>query len=175
MPVVSSNGAVGSLGDASPQLWRTTKAPIAAIRAVYFKVEAPLDRPLADVPTKDLWAGQAWSLAQRGRTQGEIATELGITQPSVSKILARVEQRVLGELAASVQDRKLRHAVRLEYLCREAVDAWESSKRTSAVDGSAVAERRATGDRGSWQRREPCSPTYAVCGAWTRRLSSRRQ
>lgn len=90
---------------------------------------------------------QAWSLTQRGRTQGEIATELGITQPSVSKILARLEQRVLGELAGSVQELELRQAARLEYLYREAVDAWESSKPLSAVDGSAAAERRAPGDR----------------------------
>lgn len=65
----------------------------------------------------------------------------------MSKVSARVEQRVLGELARSVQELKLRQAARLEYLYREAADAWESSEPTSAVDGSAAAERRGPGDR----------------------------
>lgn len=118
---------------------------------------------------------QAWSLTQRGRTQGEIATELGITQPSVSKILARLEQRVLGELAGSVQELELRQAARLEYLYREAVDAWESSKPISAVDGSAAAERRAPGDRRFLAEARTVLADLRRLWDWMRRLRSRRR
>jgi hypothetical protein len=65
----------------------------------------------------------------------------------VSKILARVDQRVLLELAGSVQELKVQQAARLEYLYREAVDEWEPSKRTSVADHSAAAEPRRHGDR----------------------------
>jgi hypothetical protein len=81
---------------------------------------------------------------------------------------------VLGELAGSVQELKLKQATRLEYLYREAVDAWESSKPTRQWTAPQSLNHGRRVIDGSWRRREPCSPTYAVCGDWTRRLRSRR-
>lgn len=87
---------------------------------------------------------RAWSLTLRGRTQDEVARELGISQPTVSKILARVEARVSADLASDAQNHRLRQSARLEYLYREAVDAWEFSKPTASVPRhtAAVGDRR---------------------------------
>jgi hypothetical protein len=61
-------------------------------------------------------------------TQHAIALELGITQPAVSKILKRAEERTLRELSATVERQKARQTLRLERLFAEAMQAWQASK-----------------------------------------------
>ena len=59
----------------------------------------------------------------QGASQREIATAEGITQGAVSKILRRMESRVLEELVAVVAQQKARQTLRLDYLYRESCTA----------------------------------------------------
>ena len=67
-------------------------------------------------------------LATLGGSQHQIAADLGISQAAVSRILTRVETRILRELAETVERQKARHTVRLEHLFAEAIRAWDQSK-----------------------------------------------
>ncbi len=64
----------------------------------------------------------------QGHSQREIAAEEGLTQGAVSKILSRLEQRALEELVDRVERQKARQTLRLDYLYRESLRAWEASK-----------------------------------------------
>jgi predicted transcriptional regulator len=70
-------------------------------------------------------------LMVRGWSQQQIAADLGVSQAAVSKILRRVEGRMLLELTATVERQKARQTVRLEHLFAEAMRAWEESKADS--------------------------------------------
>ena len=63
-----------------------------------------------------------------GVSQRSIAAEEGITQSAVSKILGRVEARLLDELRAQVEQQKVRQTLGLDHLYRESLRAWEASK-----------------------------------------------
>ena len=67
-------------------------------------------------------------LAVLGWSQHQIAADLGISQAAVSKMLRRIEGRILRELAETVERQKARHTLRLEHLFAEAMRAWEGSK-----------------------------------------------
>lgn len=86
-----------------------------------------------------------------GWTQPQIARDLGISQAAVSKLLKRIETRLLRELAETVQRQKARQTLRLEHLFAEAMRAWNESKedttrrrqrqtRAGAGAGATVAE-----------------------------------
>jgi transposase len=81
--------------------------------------------PRARIRTREL---RAMELAVLGWSQPQIATDLGITQAAVSKLLKRVETRLLRELAQTVQRQKARQTLRLEHLFAEAMRAWTASK-----------------------------------------------
>ena len=87
---------------------------------------------------------RALELSTQGWTQPQIAMELHITQPAVSKILRRVEERALREQMAVVGRQKARHTLRLEHLYAEAIRAWERSK----VDTTRRRQRRTQGTNG---------------------------
>src|SRR5205823_4360578 len=70
----------------------------------------------------------AWTSRKQGRTQGQIAEELGISQPAVSKILRRVDRRTLKRLERDVKLVKVKQAERLDELYQEAMWAWNDSK-----------------------------------------------
>jgi hypothetical protein len=70
-------------------------------------------------------------LATLGWSQHQIAADLGISQAAVSKILKRVELRILRELMDTVERQKARQSIRLEHLFAEAMRAWEDSKADS--------------------------------------------
>ena len=63
-----------------------------------------------------------------GLSQREIAAEEGISQSAVSKILQRLEARVLEELVGRVEQQKARQSLRLDYLYGESLRSWEASK-----------------------------------------------
>jgi predicted transcriptional regulator len=81
--------------------------------------------PRARIRTREL---RAIELSTIGRSQHEIAAELGVSQAAVSKMLKRVEIRVLREIAETVERQKARHTLRLEHLFSEAMHAWGESK-----------------------------------------------
>ena len=64
----------------------------------------------------------------QGWSQRRIAAEEGISQAAVSKILIRAEGRMLRDLTAVVAQQKARQTLRLEYLYRESLQAWDESK-----------------------------------------------
>lgn len=84
--------------------------------------------PRTRVRTREL---RAMELAVLGWSQYQIAADLGISQAAVSKILKRIETRILQELAETVERQKARHTLRLEHLFAEAMRAWEQSKADS--------------------------------------------
>jgi DNA-binding CsgD family transcriptional regulator len=72
---------------------------------------------------------QAMEHMLEGRTQHQIAASLGISQPAVSKILRRVEDRMLADVPIKVERQRARHTVRLEFIYGEAIHAWQASKQ----------------------------------------------
>lgn len=82
--------------------------------------------PRARVRLREL---QVMELTLEGRTQHEIARELGISQPAVCKILQRIEDRLLADVAWKVERHRARQTLRLEFIYGEAVRAWKASKQ----------------------------------------------
>ena len=74
---------------------------------------------------------RAMELAVLGWSQHQIAADLGISQAAVSKLLKRIESRILQELVETVERQKARHTLRLEHLFAEAMRAWGQSKTDS--------------------------------------------
>ena len=76
-----------------------------------------------------------------GRTQGQMAAALGISQSAVSQIVRRIEERLLVDVAWKVERQRARHSLRLEFLYAEAIRAWRGSqqdtlrKRQRQTDG----------------------------------------
>jgi hypothetical protein len=77
-------------------------------------------------------------------SQHQIAADLGISQAAVSKLLKRIETRVLRELAETVERQKARQTLRLEHQYAEAMRAWEESK----VDTTRKRQRKTHGGSG---------------------------
>lgn len=63
-----------------------------------------------------------------GRTQHQIAANLGISQPAVSKIERRIEERLLADAAYQAERQRARQTLQLRYIYGEALDAWHASK-----------------------------------------------
>lgn len=71
---------------------------------------------------------RAVELAVLGFTQHEIAEQLEISQPAVSKLLARADERALADLTDRSERQKVRQTQRLERVFAESMRAWERSK-----------------------------------------------
>lgn len=71
---------------------------------------------------------EAWQKVAEGRTQAEIAADLGVSQQAVSKLLKKAEQAILADVSDTVLAQKVKQTVRLEGLYREAMAAWRASK-----------------------------------------------
>ena len=97
--------------------------------------------PRTRIRTREL---RAMELTVLGWNQQQIASDLGISQPAVSKLLRRVEERVLTELRTLVERQKVRHTMRLEHLFAEAMRAWADSK----ADTTKRKQRRTQGQSG---------------------------
>jgi predicted transcriptional regulator len=93
------------------------------------------------VRTREL---RATELANLGWSQHQIAEDLGISQAAVSKIIQRVELRVLRELADTVERQKAQQSLRIAHLYAEAMKAWEQSKS----DTTRRRQRKTDGGRG---------------------------
>lgn len=76
-----------------------------------------------------------------GRSQHQIALSLGITQPAVSKIVKRIEERLLADVSYQAERQRARQTLQLGYLYREGIDAWQASKQ----DAVRRRQRRADG------------------------------
>lgn len=64
-----------------------------------------------------------------GRTQHQIAESLEISQPAVSKIVRRMEERLLADVELKVERQRARHMLRLEHIYAEAMRAWRGSQQ----------------------------------------------
>lgn len=90
-------------------------------------------------------AQRAWDLEAMGRTQREIAQELGVTQPAVSKILRRVADQLAVERRTDEEQQRVRVSHRFEFLYREAVRGYERSQH----DRTTRRQRQVTADDGT--------------------------
>lgn len=87
---------------------------------------------------------QAMQRHLEGDTQSEIARTLGVSQPAVSKILKRLEERLLVDVAWRVDRQRARQSLRLEFIYGEAIKAW----RASQADGLRRRQRKTDGPAG---------------------------
>src|SRR6516165_8550831 len=71
---------------------------------------------------------RAWKLSVAGRTQREIAAELGVSQPAVTKILARAAADLNADLRQHTQVHVMRQLSQLDELYEEQRAAWHRSK-----------------------------------------------
>lgn len=85
---------------------------------------------------------RCWELRLQFWTEPQIARELGISQPGVSKILKRVLRRHQMELGMSVQEHQIEQVHLLRAIARESWDAWIASKA-----GSKKVQRRTYEDQ----------------------------
>jgi hypothetical protein len=67
----------------------------------------------------------------QGRPQAEIAAALGISQPAVSKIVRRIEEQLLADVAWKIERQRARQSLRLEFLYGESIRAWLASQQES--------------------------------------------
>jgi transcriptional regulator with XRE-family HTH domain len=84
------------------------------------------------------WEEKIWSLRCRGWTQREIASQLGVNQSSVWKVLRKLSRRIAQQMEASILERKAEQVAQLEQIAMEAMQGWERSKEAA----HAVQERR---------------------------------
>ena len=68
-----------------------------------------------------------------GLPQTKIAEQFGITQPTVSKYVARAEQWLRHQYRDQISLFRTRGTARLEHIYSEAVQAWEASKSPEVV------------------------------------------
>ena len=66
-----------------------------------------------------------------GRTQHQIAATLGISQPAVSKMQRRIEERLLADRAHQIDRQRARQTLQLTYLYGQALNAWHASQQDS--------------------------------------------
>lgn len=72
---------------------------------------------------------QVFEYVLEGRTQHQIADALSISQPAVSKIVRRVEERLLADIAYKADRQRARQTFRLEHVYSQAMGAWQNSKQ----------------------------------------------
>src|SRR5262249_9527741 len=72
-----------------------------------------------------------WELRVKGWTQWRIATELGLSQPAICKILERVCRQAVAELKDQVQQAKFEQLQLLDHIVDQAMQSWELSKTPS--------------------------------------------
>ena len=86
--------------------------------------------PRMRIQTREM---RALELSIHGSTQREIAEELGVSQPAVSKILSRLEERYAREVVANLDRHRAKQTLRLEHQYAESMRAWTESKQDSTV------------------------------------------
>lgn len=91
---------------------------------------------------------EAWRLRSRGMSQNRIARELGLSQGTVSRLLAAIERRMLREFAGEWERLKVTQNAQLEHIVEEAIEAWHRSKtpRKRAASKTAVGDGDGQGD-----------------------------
>ncbi len=72
---------------------------------------------------------RAREMVAEGKSQYVIAEALEITQPAVSQILKRVWTRRLKVIEKDLEQRKILHSDRLDYVYGQAIAAWIESKK----------------------------------------------
>jgi predicted transcriptional regulator len=97
--------------------------------------------PSSRIRTREL---RAIELSVLGWSQHQIAGDLGISQAAVSKLLKRVEERMLRELTETMERHKARQTQRLEHHYAEAMRAWDQSK----ADSTRKRQRKTQGGSG---------------------------
>jgi predicted transcriptional regulator len=99
--------------------------------------------PRARIRTREL---RALELANQGWSQHQIADDLGVSQAAVSKLLKRIELRILRELTDTVERQKARQSLRLEHLFAESMRAWTDSKTDATRRRQRKSQGGARGD-----------------------------
>jgi hypothetical protein len=64
-----------------------------------------------------------------GCTQQQIAETVGISQPAVSKMVRRIEDKLTADLSYKAERQRARQTLRLEHIYGQAMHAWQDSKQ----------------------------------------------
>lgn len=107
---------------------------------------------------------RAWTMAVEGYTHEEIAEELRVTRQGVGRMLGRVSRRKRDELTKLASVQVAQHHARLMAILREALAAWERSKRPR------IARRRRTVGAAKGQRLIEITRTETNAGPQARYL-----
>jgi len=86
--------------------------------------------PRMRIQTREM---RALELSVQGSTQRQISEELGVSQPAVSKMLSRLEERFAREVVATLDRHRAKQTMRLEHHYSESMRAWTESKQDSTV------------------------------------------
>lgn len=86
--------------------------------------------PRMRIQTREM---RALELSVQGQTQRQIAEELGVSQPAVSKILSRLEERYAREVVGTLDRHRAKQTLRLEHQYSESMRAWAESKQDSTI------------------------------------------
>lgn len=86
-----------------------------------------------------------------GRTQKEIAKEMGLSQPTVSRAIQRIEERWVKSSLVNFHEAKMLHLSQIRYVFDEAREAWEASKeeKTSTSKTTEGTPRKTKGGKSS--------------------------
>ncbi len=108
---------------------------------------------------------EAWKLRVQGWTQDRIAEHMGISQPAISKLLAKTEKRLHAEFAAQAEEIKARQTAQIEHLYDRLADQFEESCRDGGGNPAllaqalkALADVRAIWGLNAAERREVSGP-----------------
>lgn len=97
--------------------------------------------PVGRVRLREL---RATELHLEGQSQHQIAKALGVSQPAVSKMIRRIEDRTLADIAWRIDRQRARHSLRLEFIYGESIRAWRASQQ----DGLRKRQRRTQSGKG---------------------------
>jgi hypothetical protein len=100
---------------------------------------------------------RVWKLLEEGKTPTEIAHEVGIARQSVHRIIRRVEQKYLNQIADTVDRVKRKQARVLQIIVDEAMAGWA---RSANEGNRTVSVRRSSGQR----RAETCQTRTLTAG-----------
>ena len=88
---------------------------------------------------------RAMELHLEGQSQHQIAKALEVSQPAVCKMIRRIEDRTLADIAWRVDRQRARQSLRLEFIYAESIKAWRASQQ----DGLRKRQRRTESAGGS--------------------------
>lgn len=101
---------------------------------------------------------QVWAYRAEGMTHERIAELIGAERSTITKMLARLADRSLGELTEDISEEKMAQVSILRHIVDEAMQAWERSKNPEKT----VTKRAPVTEEGGRRRPAGRSDSYLL-------------